>query len=258
MWAASRIRLYEELQSDASLPVEEEYAATVCRYDDLLDAIKSRRCVRRCLDKPVEDDVVDKIASVLDCGAHELQSPAGRGICRDTIRNVVRQCLSLYGGAACFTTIYAPLLLTFCADPRVYEMPAELVMPYLNVALGVQNCLLAALSGDLSDTSYVGSACWLGGSRAAAGFWESHRTFRSSSAPSAAIRMEVRTCPRGREKAYSSPDTRRQGPDSIVSPEEGLSNEGWNPDISQQLQLRCQSPDSIRPGDAKGCAVAAP
>jgi hypothetical protein len=57
---------------------------------------------------------------------------------------LVRQCVQLHGGAACFTDIYAPLFLTFCADPRVYEMPVEVALPYVDVALGVENCALAA------------------------------------------------------------------------------------------------------------------
>ena len=142
-WAASRIRLYEELQSGASLPTEKEYTATICRYEDLLDAIKSRRCVRCYLDRPVEDDVVDKIASVLDWSPTSCNRQPAE-VYAANHPDIVRQCLSLYGGAACFTTIYAPLLLTFCADLRVYEMPAEFAMPYIDVALGVQNCLLAA------------------------------------------------------------------------------------------------------------------
>lgn len=143
VWATSRIRLYEKIQSNGSTRLDPPLIVTRCRYDDLLDAIKTRRSIRRYLDRPVEDSVVERIVEVLDWSPTSCNRQPGH-VYATNQADIVRRCVQVHGGAACFTEIVAPLFLTFCADPTVYDMPAEVAMPYIDVALGVENCVLAA------------------------------------------------------------------------------------------------------------------
>lgn len=51
--------------------------------------------------------------------------------------------MSTCAGATCFSGM-ASAFFCFCADVRVYEMPHEVMLPYVDIGLGVQNCALAA------------------------------------------------------------------------------------------------------------------
>lgn len=142
-WAARKIKRYEKFQSSQSPALVTEYVKTTCTYEDILDAIKTRRSIRQYVDKPVEDKVIDKIASVLDWSPTSCNRQPTRVYATNN-PDIARKCVTLHRGAACFTDIYAPLFLMFCADSRLYEMPAEVALPHVDVALGVQNCLLVA------------------------------------------------------------------------------------------------------------------
>lgn len=142
-WAAKKVDLYEQFQNDRTARIQAEYVATKCSYDELIDVIKTRRTIRNFTEKIVDEDVIDKIASVLDWAPTSCHRQPGIMYASND-PNIVRKCVHLHAGAACFTDIYAPLFLVFCADARLYDMPNELAMPYIDVSLGVQNCLLVA------------------------------------------------------------------------------------------------------------------
>ncbi len=151
VWAISRIKKYEALQEGAAGRVQCEAARTTCTYGDLLNAIQTRRSVRRYLNKRVEADVIEKLTDVLDWSPSSCNRQTARVYATNN-PDIVRQCVKLHGGAACFTDILAPLFLTFCADSRVYEMPVEVALPHVDTALGVQNCMLAAHTLGISLT----------------------------------------------------------------------------------------------------------
>jgi hypothetical protein len=150
-WAARKIKQYEEVQSGKPRAPVIEHLGTSCTYEDLLDAIKTRRSIREYVDKPVEDEVIDKIAGVLDWSPTSCNRQPARVYAANN-PEAVRKCVTLHRGAACFTDIYAPLYLLFCADSRLYEMPVEMALPYVDVGLGVQNCVLVAHSLGISLT----------------------------------------------------------------------------------------------------------
>jgi nitroreductase len=150
-WAVEKIRQYEKLQSGELPELRNGHVRTCCTYEDLLDAIRTRRSIRRYLNKPVGQEEIERITDVLDWAPTSCHRQPAR-VYASNDPDVVRRCVNLHAGAACFTDIYAPLLLVFCADGRLYSMPAELAMPYIDVALGVQNCVLVAHSLGLSLT----------------------------------------------------------------------------------------------------------
>jgi len=141
-WAIEKIRKYEEFQSEKSSGLSAEYVRTCCQYSDILDAIKTRRSIRNYLNKPVERDVISKIASVLDWSPTSCNRQTGKVYATDN-PDIARECVKLHAGAACFTDVYAPAFFVFCADSRLYP-PNEISLPYIDVSLGIQNCNLVA------------------------------------------------------------------------------------------------------------------
>lgn len=151
-WAAERIRLYETFQSSESpTGVSGQYQEAACSYESLLDVMTTRRSIRRYVERPVQREVVERIAAVVDLAPTSCHRQPAR-ICATNNPDIVRECMHLHIGAACFTDIYAPLYLAFCADARLYTLPDELFSPVIDVSLGVQNCLLAAHALGLSLT----------------------------------------------------------------------------------------------------------
>lgn len=155
-WAAEKVCQYEQLQNGQGARIQAEYVTTKCSHEDLVDAIKTRRSIRRFTEKAIEDDVIKKIASVLDWAPTSCHRQPGKVFATNN-PDIVRQCANLHVGASCFTDIYAPLFLTFCADSRLYRMPDELAIPYVDVSLGVQNCLLVAHALGISLTPLIWS-----------------------------------------------------------------------------------------------------
>jgi len=150
-WSVRKIRQYEQYQASDLPGLTSEYIRTTCNHEQLLDAIKTRRCIRRYLEKPVPDALVEKIAEVVDWAPTSCHRQPARVYATNN-PYIVRKCTELHAGAACFTDIYAPLFLVFCADARLYAMPTELFMPCIDVALGIQNCVLVAHTLGLSLT----------------------------------------------------------------------------------------------------------
>ena len=153
-WAVEKVRLYEQFQNAQGSRIQASYIATLCSYESLVDAIKTRRSQRSFIQKPIKDDVIKKIVSVLDWSPTSCHRQPGRVFASNN-PDVVRKCVHLHAGASCFTDIYAPLFLTFCADSRLYDMPNELAIPYIDVSLGIQNCLLVAHTLGISLTPLI-------------------------------------------------------------------------------------------------------
>lgn len=149
-WAVDKIRDYEEFQSGTLRTPKQNYAKTVCSYGQLLNVIKTRRSIRSYRNMAVSDELVHKITEVLDWCPTSCNRQTARVYAANNPK-LVRECVQLHTGAACFTDIYAPLLLVFCADTRVYG-PNEVGLPYIDVSLGVQNCTLVAHTLGISLT----------------------------------------------------------------------------------------------------------
>lgn len=155
-WATKIIFLYEHSQNGRVQRRYSEHVPTRCLYDDLVDAIKTRRSIRRYLRKKVDNTVIQMIAEVMDWAPTSCHRQPGR-IYASNQPSIVSHCVNLHAGAACFTDIYVPLFMTFCADTRLYRLPDELSIPYIDVSLGIQNCLLAAHALGLSLTPLIWS-----------------------------------------------------------------------------------------------------
>ena len=149
-WAVSKIREYEEFQKSMLRTPMQGYAKTTCSYKQLLSVIKTRRSICSYRNMAMSDELVHKITEVLDWCPTSCNRQTAHVYATNNPK-LVRECVRLHTGAACFTDIYAPLLLVFCADTRVYG-PNEVALPYIDVSLGVQNCTLVAHALGISLT----------------------------------------------------------------------------------------------------------
>ena len=144
VWAREKIQEHESRQRHGSSGETIPFVRTSCSYEDILDIIKTRRSVRRYLSRPVTDDTIKQIVGVIDWCANSCNRQTARVFATNN-PDIVRQCTAQCVGARGFGD-YIPLFLCFCSDIRPYEMPHEAWLPYVDVALGIQNCILVAHS----------------------------------------------------------------------------------------------------------------
>ena len=142
VWARHKIQEYEGRQthpgSFAILPLEQAGVS----YENLRDLIRSRRSARKYSARPVADEDLRRIIEVVSWSPSSCnRQPAMVFATND--QSLVEKCMSTCAGATCFTGM-ATAFFCFGADIRVYEMPHELILPYVDVAMGAQNCTLAA------------------------------------------------------------------------------------------------------------------
>ena len=149
-WAVSKIREYEEFQKSMLRTPMQGYAKTTCSYKQLLSVIKTRRSICSYRNMAMSDELVHKITEVLDWCPTSCNRQTAHVYATNNPK-LVRECVRLHTGAVCFTDLYAPLLMVFYADTRVYG-PNEVALPYIDVSLGVQNCTLVAHALGISLT----------------------------------------------------------------------------------------------------------
>lgn len=119
-------------------------------YTSLRTVMTTRRSVRVFTDQQVTQETLDAVLGVLpwapsSCSkqaplAYVTTDPARTAACLET-------CL---GGG--LVGPHIPCFAAFCCDLRSYEMPGELALPWIDTALGAQNCCLAAHALGLSLT----------------------------------------------------------------------------------------------------------
>jgi len=147
-WARSKIDEFEQRTSCETIspPVPE----TLCRYDDLLDVIRTRRSIRQFKDKTISDETIRKIVEVINWAPNSCHRQTAKVfVAREPDR--VRKCMELCAGSSGFSD-HLPLFFCFCSDLRAYQVPVEMSLPFIDVSLGIQNCTLIAHSLGISLT----------------------------------------------------------------------------------------------------------
>ena len=149
-WALEKLYLYKNLQSTEKCNLSNECMKPVFKYNELLSLIKSRRSNRQFLEKPVEINILERLAEIVNwapssCNRQPIKlfatnSPA-----------VAKECLKQCKGGTGFSE-FIPCFVAFCADMRGYSLPDEVYLPAIDVSLGVQNFLLATNTFELSAT----------------------------------------------------------------------------------------------------------
>jgi len=143
LWARNKVLEYEAFQvskcvDDKPIP----FVPTNCTYEQLHDAMVTRRSVRIFTNHAVPRSEIEKIVSVVNWAPASCNRQTVRVYIADN-PELVRICLGVNNGATC-TSDNIPCFISFCADVRPYDMPHEMTLPVLDTALGIQNCCLAA------------------------------------------------------------------------------------------------------------------
>lgn len=146
IWAVNKICEFEHLQkneckNESLLP---PVTKTICHYDDLVDAIKTRRSIRNFSNKPLLSSDIEKIVEVINWSPSSCNRQTARVFIADS-EDLVKKCMKVNDGATGFSE-YVPCFMSFCSDLRAYDMPIEMTLPFIDIALGIQNCCLVAHS----------------------------------------------------------------------------------------------------------------
>lgn len=150
-WARTVLRRYEDLQRGESLQLSDPVSNLPPDTPDLLRAvILGRRSIRRFLERSVTKNKLQEVMSVINWAPSSCnRQPIVAFASIDP--EIVTKCVSTCKGATGFGT-FVPCFIAFCADLRTYTFPREIWMPYIDVALGVQNCCLMAYALGMSIT----------------------------------------------------------------------------------------------------------
>ncbi|MEK7754577.1 MAG: nitroreductase family protein [Planctomycetota bacterium] len=150
-WALEKIGEYERRQSDGIARRPEGRLEPVrCSYPDLMANLKSRRSQRNFSTRVVDAGTIGRIVESINWAPSSCNRQTARVYATNS-PELVKTCMATCEGATCFSES-VPAFLTFCADMRAYFLPEEVYTPYIDVALGVENCCLAAHSLGLSIT----------------------------------------------------------------------------------------------------------
>jgi nitroreductase len=151
LWAKKKLREYEHLQSECQpFTKAETPLLTSSGYEDLLNVIMNRRSIRSYSNKTVQTDTIKSIVEVINWSPSSCNRQTSQiFVTNDPSR--AAKCLKTSQGATGFSK-FVPCFMCFCADLRSYEMPSEILLPVLDVSLGIQNCCLVATTLGLSLT----------------------------------------------------------------------------------------------------------
>jgi nitroreductase len=150
-WALKKLSDYEAVQSGqarSAEPLPEREA--VLSQESLHGLITSRRSVRFFEEREISADVVEKVIDVINWSPTSCnRQPAKVYVANDP--ELARSCLDTCQGATGFGA-FVPCFLCFCADLRSYWLPKEMLLPVIDVSLGIQNCCLMAHAMGLGIT----------------------------------------------------------------------------------------------------------
>jgi len=151
VWAMQKISEYERLQSgkQPTRKCRTEFEPR-CKYEELLDGIKARRSIRFYSKRALDTEVIEKVIEVVNWSPTSCNRQTAKVFVTNN-PSLVRSCLATCRGATGFSE-FVPCFLCFCADLRSYRMPKEMLLPVIDVSLGIQNCCLIAHSLGLSLT----------------------------------------------------------------------------------------------------------
>jgi hypothetical protein len=151
VWARNKIREYEKRETpQGSNPPGPEPVDPSWSYSALVDLMASRSSARLYSDRTVSDDELRKVVDVLNWASTSCNRQTAKVFATND-PSLAGQCMETCKGATCFSE-FVPCFLAFCADVRSYFVPNEIWLPMVDVALGTQNCCLAAHSLGLSLT----------------------------------------------------------------------------------------------------------
>ncbi len=149
-WATEVISQYEEFQGGGQqrFPKHASLRDDEVTRETLLQIIKTRRSVRHFSDEPIAEETLRAFADVANWAPSSCnRQPIRLFITQEA--KTVRRCLNQCAGATCLGT--TPCFVAVSGDRRPYT-PRDRHLPYVDVALGLQNMLLLAHAYGIEGT----------------------------------------------------------------------------------------------------------
>lgn len=150
LWAVAKKGEYEGMQRCGRV-TRHSVQCTDTRVDknDLLHLIQSRRSSRSFHDRPIPPGVLRELTSAVHWAPTSCNRQSAKLFvtCNPA---TVALCLEQCAGATCLGNA-APCFIAACADSRFY-MAQDYLLPYIDVALGIENMLLLAHSHGIGGT----------------------------------------------------------------------------------------------------------
>ena len=150
-WAKEKLNIYNQLQETGKI---EELKGKLLKpnvdFDTYFQLIKSRRSNRQFLDKPITDQIIQKLAETVNWASSSCNKQPIKLFATNN-PELAKQCLNQCKGGTGFSE-NIPCFIAFCADMRGYYLPDEMYLPAIDVSLGAQNFFVATAALQLSAT----------------------------------------------------------------------------------------------------------
>ncbi len=150
IWASEKLEKYQDMQ-ETGIPMKMEPPQKPSINEaELYQHIKSRRSIRRFLGDTIDREKLVLLAEALQWCPTSCNKQPGKIFFAEGAE-LVKKCMQLCAGGKGFSGDI-PVFMCFCADIRGYDMPHEVMLPYVDLGLGVQNVNLMAHSMGLATT----------------------------------------------------------------------------------------------------------
>lgn len=152
LWAEEKLAAYESLQEHPQdfKPLCQDVVKSQLSFNQISQLIRERRSNRSFTDKPVTDEIIEKLKDVANWAASSCnKQPIRIFVANDP--GVSRECLKCCAGGTGFGE-NIPSFWCFTANVRGYVWPSEMYLPYVDTSLGAQNVFLAAQTLGIQGT----------------------------------------------------------------------------------------------------------
>lgn len=151
LWAKEKLNIYNQLQETGKIDeLKGEPLKPTIDFDTYFELIKSRRSNRQFLDKPINDQIIKKLAETVNWASSSCNKQPIKLFATNN-PELAKQCLNQCKGGTGFSK-NIPCFIAFCADMRGYYLPDEMYLPAIDVSLGAQNFFVATSALQLSAT----------------------------------------------------------------------------------------------------------
>lgn len=150
LWAESKLRIYEEVQTGKSTPLKGTEPKLNITFEDFQEIFKSRRSNRNFKTEVVPSYIIDKLKDAANWASSSCNKQPIE-IYTTNNPGTAAECLRCCKGGTGFSE-FIPSFWVFTANVRGYIWPSEMFLPYIDVSLGAQNVFLGATTFGLSGT----------------------------------------------------------------------------------------------------------
>lgn len=150
-WAREKLTCYEKLQREKCFKhLQGETPSATITFAQFENLVHARRSNRLFLNQPIDDKTISMLKNLANWASSSCnKQPIEIYATSDT--NLTKKCLKCCKGGTGFGE-NIPSFWVFTANVRGYVWPSEIMLPYVDTCLGVQNVMLGATTLGISGT----------------------------------------------------------------------------------------------------------